>query len=303
MLKDIYNIFFPAKPLITVNRNLPINYFKELQYHEEIKSKGYVVIKNVVTDKNISFLQDVFDKLQKFPEYSIDDKFQNSGRYRSSEIRNFVMENIGAFSKQFLSQIFNEALYDTNTTGAFQIKPPSKVSELNPHQDAPVIDEMNYNALFVWIPLCDITEQNGAVYVLPKSHLFGNYQRSLNVPWMFEKHTKMLWKHMIPVYLEKGDILCWDSALIHASSPNLSDKMRIAITTTILPKDFKMVEFFKDKNTPNDSVERYEVERSFWENDDIMKRPTCPPNKFIGYEKLVYNNTISKSALIDLIRK
>lgn len=297
MLKYIYHKLFPQKTNLTLKRKININYFNEETYHNEIIQNGFVVIKDVVKEKDVTFLQTVFDNLELFPEYKIDDKFQNSGRYRSADIRNYVMNNIEIFSKEFLPTIFNTAIYDEHTTGAFQIKPPSKVSELNPHQDAPVIDETKFNGLFVWIPLTDINEMNGAVYVLPKSHLIGNYQRSLNVPWIFEPHTKLLWKYMKPIYLKKGDILCWDSALIHASSSNLSNEKRVAITTTILPKNFKMVEFFKDKSTPIDSVERYEVERSFWENEDIMKRPPCPPNKFIGLEKLEFKNIQKKDIL------
>ena len=151
--------------------------------------------------------------------------------------------------------------------------------------------------------MCDITEKNGAIYVLPGSHLWGNHQRSLNVPWAFENHTKTLWKEMEPIYIQKGDVLCWDTALIHASSPNLSMNTRVAITTTLLPKDFKMVEFFKDKKTPYDSVEKYQVERSFWEKEDIMKRPPCPPNKNLGLEKLTFPISISKKQLLNLIEE
>jgi len=292
------------KPLsINFNRNLSLNYFKDKTHHNDIQTNGFVIIKDAVSESNIRLLEETYQKLTQFPDYSITNKFQNSGRFQSPEIRNFVMENIGVFSKDFLPSVFNPNVYDENTTGAFQIKPPSKVSELNPHQDAPVIDELNESGLFVWIPLCDITEENGPILVLPGSHLWGNHQRSLNVTWPFEKHTKTLWKEMQPVYMNKGDILCWDTALIHASSPNLSKETRVAITTTLLPKNFKMVEYFKDKQTLEDSVEKYQVERSFWESEDIMKRPPCPPNQFLGYEKLAFPASISKKQLLQLIEK
>ena len=92
------------------------------------------------------------------------------------------------------------------TTGAFQIKPPSKVSELNPHQDAPVIDETIDNGLFVWIPLCDINEQNGAIYVLPGSHLWQNHQRSLNVKWVFEKHILKHYGSIVRQYIFRREM-------------------------------------------------------------------------------------------------
>jgi hypothetical protein len=262
-----------------------------------------VVIRNCVDKTQLDTLKKVYDGLTQFAGFSLDNKFQNSGRYASPDIRHYVMENIGSFSRNFLPTVFDMSLADENTTGAFQIKPPSKVSELNPHQDAPVIDETKFNGMFVWIPLCRITQENGPVLVLPGSHLWGNHQRSLNVPWVFEKHTKTLWKYMEPVLMEEGDILCWDTALIHASVPNLSNNMRIAVTTTILPRDFKMVEFFKDNQTPAGMIEKYQVERSFWETEDIMKRPPCPPNVFCGNEKSAFPESISKEQLVHLIEE
>lgn len=300
-MKFLSNIFFKKKEIIIKERNFPNNYFIHKSDFEQIKTEGYAVIKNVVKPEQVDILENTYDNLTNFSEYSINDKFQNSGRFRSSEIRSFVMENIEKFSKEFLPTIFDTTIFDSNTTGAFQIKPPSKVSELNPHQDAPVIDETKENGLFVWIPLCDVTKKNGAVLVLPKSHLWGNHQRSLNVRWVFEKHTKLLWKHMKPIYLKKGDILIWDTAMIHASSPNLSNDTRVALTTTLLPKDFKMVEYFKDKATPKGKIEKYEVERSFWESEDIMKRPPCPPNKFIEFENEAFPSDISSKQLLNLL--
>jgi hypothetical protein len=293
--------FFKRKEVsFNFNRILKYNYFKN-KNNNDIQKDGYTIIKNVVSNAQLQFLEDTYHQLTKFTEYTIEEKFQNSGRFRSPEIRNFVMDNIGKFSKEFLPSVFDKDIYDENTTGAFQIKPPSKVSELNPHQDAPVIDETKENGLFVWIPLCNITENNGAVLVLPGSHLWQNHQRSLNVSWVFEKHTKLLWKYMQPIYINRGDILVWDTAMIHASLPNISNEIRVAITTTLLPKNFKMVEYFKDKQTPKGKIEKYIVERSFWESENIMKRPPCPPNQFIKLEDEVFNR-ISKKEIINFIK-
>jgi hypothetical protein len=305
ILKNIKNFLYNQDEPIQVdqafNRLFPNHYFIDVKQQDAIERYGYTTIKNALTRDQLSYLQLTFQKLTQFKSYSIAVQFQNSGRFKDPEIRNFVMESIGIFSKSFLPTLFNSDIYDENTTGAFQIKPPSNKSTLNPHQDAPVIDETKENGLFVWIPLCDITESNGAIMVLPGSHLWGNHQRSLNVPWPFEPHTKLLWKHMKPICLNKGDILIWDTALIHASLPNLSRETRIAITTTLLPKDFKMVEYFMDKKTPKGMVEKYQVERSFWENEDIMKRPPCPPNEYLGLEPTILNQTLNSNFVEKLL--
>ncbi len=303
MLKGFFKLFSRKKLLPEINRKFQHQYFLNQDNNEILKKQGYIKIENCISDEEINYLQDAYHQLCQFPEYSIEDKFQNSGRFRSPEIRNFVMNKIGDFSANFLPKIFDESVFDKNTTGAFQIKPPSKKSELNPHQDSPVIDELLHNAVYVWIPLRDINETNGPVWVLPGSHLWGNHQRSLNVKWIFEKHTKLLWKYMQPISMKKGDILCWDTALIHASSPNLADDTRVAITTTILPKKYAMVDYFQDENTSKQTVEKYEVYRHFWENEDIMKKPSCPPNKFLKSEQVVFPNNLSKKEVEEIIIK
>jgi Phytanoyl-CoA dioxygenase (PhyH) len=301
MLTQFIRRFTRKKTIPEFKRTFNDRYFSDPSRNHEIETAGYTRIEQVVTGSELQFLEDTFRQLEQFPEYSIADQFQNSGRFRSPEIRNFVMHAIGEFSKPFLPRIFDTRVCAEETTGAFQIKPPSKKSDLNPHQDSPVIDELEHNGLFVWIPLCDINEQNGPVWVLPGSQLWGNHQRSLNVPWIFEKHTKLLWKHMHPVTMKRGDILCWDTALIHASSPNLSKETRVALTTTILPRDFRMVDYYCDDKTAKGTVEKYEVQRSFWESGDIMNRPPCPPNQLTGLEKKVFPDPLSASDVRELI--
>lgn len=300
MFNALTKRFFHKKTPPVLNRKFE-RYFLSDENNIEIENRGYSLVQNAISENDLNFLTKAFEQLQNFPEYNINDKFQNSGRFQSPEIRRFVMNTIETFSKQLLPKLFNPDIYDENTTGAFQIKPPSKNSALNPHQDSPVIDELQHSGLFVWIPLCDITEKNGPVCVLPRSHRWGNHQRSLNVPWVFEEHTKTLWKYMKPVYMKKGDILCWDTALIHASSPNLTKETRVAITTTILPKNFEMVDYFKDNKTPKGKIEKYKVEKNFWESSNIMDRPPVPPNEFSGYENEVFSEKLSKKQLLELI--
>jgi hypothetical protein len=64
-----------------------------------------------------------------------------------------------------------------------------------------------------------------------------------------------------------------------------------------------MVEYFSDAKTPEGQVEKYEVERSFWESEDIMKRPPCPPNKFTGLEKKAFGLPLSSSDVLSLIEQ
>lgn len=291
------------QPVKLARRQFPNKYFRDESAHDRYVREGYVLLKGQVSGNLLDRLRVLYEGLTALEGYAVDQQFVNSGRFASPEIRSYVMEGIGGFSGELLPRLFDSDVFDENTTGAFQIKPPSKKSALNPHQDSPVIDETRFNAMFVWIPLCDITRDNGPVWVLPGSHLWGNHQRSLNVPWPFEKHTALLWKHMHPIEMQAGDVLCWDTALIHGSTPNMSGEIRVAVTTTLLPKDFSMVEYFLDRGTHGGLVEKYRVGRGFWESGNIMDRPPCPPNTLLGKEPPAFPQKLTRAHIRQLIRQ
>lgn len=248
-------------------------YFINQKHQKEFEENGFVVIRNVANINHISELKAIYETLSKLPEFKLDEVFVNSGRFQSEDIRQFVVDKIRALTPNISSKIFDSELCELKNGGNFQIKPASEKSTLNPHQDSPIIDETKFYAIYIWIPLVDISIKNGALTVLPGSHLWGNYQRSLNVPWKLESHIALLKKNMIPLEVKAGDVICFDSALIHASLPNLSDKIRLAVTTSALPKNYQLIEYFKDNKTPKDMVEVYNVDESYYVNQNINERP------------------------------
>lgn len=283
-----------------IERNFEPQYLKDDKLHQFYCEQGYVVIKNCVPKDVIDYMLLVYDKISQMNDFVLQNQFLNSGRIQSTQIRNTIVNEIKKTSNIVIENIANVQNCEFNTGGSFQIKPASDKSMLNPHQDTPIIDEQQFYASYIWIPLTNMTKENGTLSVLPKSHLWGNHQRSLNVPWVFAEHTKLLWKYMQPIEVELGDVICFDSATIHASSANLSNELRLAYTTTLLPKNFQLVHYFIDENTPFNKVEKYRINEHFFTNYDIMKRPP-KEYKDIVLEDMVYTNRINKSNLVSLI--
>ena len=48
---------------------------------------------------------------------------------------------------------------------------------------------------------------------------------------------------MMPIYMNKGDILIFDTSIIHASEKNNSLSERIALCGALLPKDHQKVDY------------------------------------------------------------
>jgi ectoine hydroxylase-related dioxygenase (phytanoyl-CoA dioxygenase family) len=86
--------------------------------------------------------------------------------------------------------------------------------------------------LTVWFPLMDAGVENGCLQVVPGSHRAGLKDHcpvSANMPKGFGLHIpdKLFNKtEAVPVPLKKGDAIFMQKLTIHASLPNVSDRIR-----------------------------------------------------------------------------
>jgi Phytanoyl-CoA dioxygenase (PhyH) len=249
------------------------SFFQDEEKHKEYLKNGWCLINNVVEPSEIASFMNTFNEISKLEGFELDKNLLNSGRLFNPEIRKKTQDVINLNAKTILPRMFKMEKTDPHTGGAFQVKPPHVNSDLLIHQDSTVIDETKDYCLFVWIPFCDVTEKNGVISFVNGSHLWGNTQRSLGVPWQFRKHIKTLYQHTTPVSVKAGDVLVFDPACIHASSPNLSTEIRHAITITVLRKNYQLVYYFRNKDISDDLVEKYYVDETFYYGYDFISKP------------------------------
>jgi ectoine hydroxylase-related dioxygenase (phytanoyl-CoA dioxygenase family) len=249
------------------------SFFLNPQYHENYLKKGWCVVENVITQEEIQSFLNTFQEISTLEGFELDKHLLNSGRLFNPEIRKKTQQVINVNAQTILPRIFQMDKIDTHTGGAYQVKPPHAQSDLLIHQDSTVIDEEQDYCLFIWIPFCDITLENGPISFLSGSHLWGNTQRSLGVPWQFSKHIPTLYKHVSPVLIKAGDVLIFDPATIHASAPNLTHEIRHAITITVLRKSYQLVYYFRNPELPNDLVEKYYVDENFYFDYNFIDKP------------------------------
>ena len=296
------NIFKQSPPV--ANKYLQIrsnSFFLEQSHHQHYLKHGWVKIESAVNEKEIESFMNTFHEISKLEGFELDKNLLNSGRLFNPEIRKKTQDVINLNAQTILPRMFDMSKTDTHTGGAYQVKPPHIESDLLIHQDSTVIDEETDYCLFIWIPFCDVTIKNGLISFVNGSHLWGSTQRSLGVPWQFKNNIPTLYKHTTPVEVKKGDVLVFDPACIHASSPNLSKEIRHAITVTVLRKNYQLVYYFRNPDIDQSLIEKYYVTEEFYYTYDFISKPdeTKWRKEVVPYK----NFDLSEKEITRLIKK
>lgn len=148
-----------------------------------------------------------------------------------------------------------------NVVNSFVIKLPGKASEFDIHQDTTALDEFRFSPLSVWIPLWDVTEENGAMCVVPRTHRLFSPYRGISFPFPFAKAKEEVRTYMEPVPVKAGEAVVFDPRILHNSLPNLSDQPRVALICGIFPSEARFNICYKEN--PGAEIEIYEQEDDF----------------------------------------
>jgi ectoine hydroxylase-related dioxygenase (phytanoyl-CoA dioxygenase family) len=134
-----------------------------------------------------------------------------------------------------------------------QFKPPKHGGINNWHQDAPYWPSITPGTpVTAWIPLDDVDESNGCMWMVPGSHKWGNHIKLLEtnpLEKFFEMgdgfappadaETKQV--RRVPWPVKKGDVSFHHSMTWHGSHKNNSDRPRRAIAIHYLPAGVRFV--------------------------------------------------------------
>lgn len=97
------------------------------------------------------------------------------------------------------------------------------------HQDSGYVHENHEPYLTCWIPLDDVTEENGTISVLPYSRSgIRSYVRHIRDPRTNDKVCYFGSDPGLPVIAKAGSIVVFSSTVIHRSGPNRTDRLRRA---------------------------------------------------------------------------
>ncbi len=246
--------------------------FKNISHQEKLETDGYIHLKAVIDRQYTDALLKVFeDAIAQFRFYDNNPNFLNTIALENTDAKYYLKEHTTPILLKALAPILDIEKINMPFGGAYCINPPQAVMSCKPHQDPAYVDEEKTYSLIAWIPLEDITMENGCLHVLPKSHLWGTSKRSINMDWVFEEYSDELWKYLKPTPTQLGDIIIFDAALIHGTNVNTTSKNRLALNIPVLPKEAKMVTFSRINQY---LICQHEVDSKYYLDEHIFQKPS-----------------------------
>ncbi|MCY4022322.1 MAG: phytanoyl-CoA dioxygenase family protein [Anaerolineaceae bacterium] len=122
-------------------------------------------------------------------------------------------------------------------------KLPGDGKRVSWHQDATFWALSPSKTVTVWLALDDTDVDNGAMTLIPGSHLHGAIEyvdsrpEENNVLWQTVEGAPQYGAAPVPVELRAGQMSLHTDLLLHGSEPNLSDRRRCGLTMRFIPGD------------------------------------------------------------------
>lgn len=243
--------------------------FKDPELQAEFEREGYVVVR-MLSDEAARQLDEDYDRLGPAPGdpgvatipsfCSWDEDYKN-------EADAMIREALGP---QLEAHFDDQRLLPGN----FVVKWPGEKSGFGLHQDLTLVDESRYRSCEVWCALDDVTRDNGALWVVPRSHRWRDHLRGIHAfPLVCNGlEERVVRRHARPVEVKAGEAIVFDHALVHFSFPNPSYRRRVAATIDLIPAQARHVHYVGDGQG---ELACYEVDEAFWveNNPFTLHRP------------------------------
>lgn len=248
--------------------------FKDLQQQQHLELNGFVVIKNVLSNQLIDQVSGYyFNELKE----NIELDFYTSNWIRDPE----YLKKIHGYLNPLLAPIISDLLIESKSLYSyFLVKKPGDKGKVELHQDWALVDESYYYGMNVWIPLIDITQQNGVFRVMPGSHRNFHNIRGSFIDFPYKQFFDLMEeKYLQDVIVNKGDAIFFDHRLVHGSPPNKSNETRLALGHVVLPREAKVIHYNKPDAGSKKAI-MYEADDDFLLNFPYGESP-------VGYKKIM----------------
>jgi ectoine hydroxylase-related dioxygenase (phytanoyl-CoA dioxygenase family) len=240
------------------------NIFLNEKLQAEFELNGYVCLPMLNLDE-INSLRDHYEK----SGIGTQEGFYSSSFSTDEALKEKLERTIQELVSKKTKDLFTSY---KNLGACFLSKAPGQKGEMPLHQDWTVVDENEFDSITIWIPLQDVSPENGAMQVIPGSHRFSTILRSPFFPNPLSGIEEELKADLVSVNLKAGEAIIFSQALIHASPANKGINNRIAVTYGLIPQEAQLQFYYKNELGKG---EKYEVPLDFFKqyNTQIGQKP------------------------------
>lgn len=145
---------------------------------------------------------------------------------------------------------------------------PAGAAAMPLHADLQYVDESEHISLNIWCPLVDTDDDNGALGVVPGSHLVHPQIRGTGLPQYYTREAgAIVAEHGRLLRLRAGEAVIYDHRLLHYSNPNVTGEQRLAATLIAVPRDAELLHFHcESEESP---ITKYVLE----DEEDLIRTP------------------------------
>lgn len=306
--------------------------------NNSIKKYGFVVIKNVITNKQSdNYVNDIWSWLEKITYNNInrndntthityeDAKEKKLKNYNWPTGKNGIISSHGISHANFVwkarteknvknvfSKLWNTNELLTSFDGICVMKPSNEVNNSWFHFDQSPTKK-GLHCIQGFINLQDTTEKDGCLMIYPSSNnyheeYFNDNKISFDDDWYsFNKTNKanewMENKGLKPykVIAPKGSLVLWDSRTAHCSSLPLSNNIRYTIYVCMTPKSLASSKILNEKR----KIFKNRIGTNHWphQNNTLFDESKLILNnnepKYINYFQL--NDLIENNDILELV--
>jgi len=238
----------------------------KFKIENELKEKGYTVIKNFFSKKKIKELFKSYEKnidycnslLNLRKKKSLDEKYlfleqENKVlKSRSYDLSKYHPSLFQLATDKKLMSILDSVFKETFFLEFPQIRIDDNKNSFRLPLHQEIFGQMSKKLITLWCPLTDVSKKNGTLLVQLDSHKKGMLKHEfkyLNKRWHHSVKKKYINKKKIKYFnLKSGDIVLFDPYLIHGTGKNFSDKIRWTFIARY--NAISGIDYLKNKKSP-----------------------------------------------------
>ena len=204
-----------------------------------LDEEGFFITKEF-SKSNIDLINNEFDYLLSLKNfsprtgYTNNNSKKNYAKFIGDPGSSFLTVNFYEMALEIINKIAENSSINSDDLQLSEIWAESFLinSKLNEHNDCINYSAKHYRAILY----CnEVNIKNGPLFVFPKSHIWANEE---NVPHFINPNIeRKLANNKKYCEVKKGDLLVFDSRLIHGRSPNISSKINRDITFEFYSKN------------------------------------------------------------------